>query len=224
MTESIPPAQPVLRLWLVRHGQTLFNVLGMAQGWCDSPLTADGIQGCEALAGELKDMAWAGVYSSPSERAMDTAEIITGAPERIVRDRRWKEYNFGVYEGSKNEDVFTALAALRGTGENPFESARGIFQGDHPALESGETGAEYQNRVREAIADLRTAHAAGGDVIVVSHGMTIGVAATLADPDFDFGHGMGNATFTVLEYAADGAARIIAYGASSPSELRAAAV
>ena len=29
--------------YLTRHGQTVFNVSGIAQGWCDSPLTADGV-------------------------------------------------------------------------------------------------------------------------------------------------------------------------------------
>ncbi len=29
-------------LYLMRHGQTLFNSLGKIQGWCDSPLTEAG--------------------------------------------------------------------------------------------------------------------------------------------------------------------------------------
>ena len=31
-------------LYLMRHGQTLFNVLKKIQGWCDSPLTEEGIR------------------------------------------------------------------------------------------------------------------------------------------------------------------------------------
>ncbi len=32
------------KLYLMRHGQTLFNVLHRKQGWCDSPLTELGIE------------------------------------------------------------------------------------------------------------------------------------------------------------------------------------
>lgn len=31
------------RVYMIRHGQTLFNVLRRKQGWCDSPLTEVGI-------------------------------------------------------------------------------------------------------------------------------------------------------------------------------------
>ncbi len=38
-------------LYLMRHGETLFNVQHKIQGWCDSPLTARGIQQAQ-IAGE----------------------------------------------------------------------------------------------------------------------------------------------------------------------------
>jgi probable phosphoglycerate mutase len=217
---TAPDDTATLRLWLVRHGRTLFNDLGMAQGWCDSPLTAEGVRGVVELSTRLRDIEWAGVYASPSERAMDTAELIVGDRHPIVRDRRWKEYNFGVWEARPNEEVFTALADLTAPGAEPFSTVRGLFTGDYPALEGGETGAQYGARVAAALAELRASHASG-DVLVVTHGMTVGVAATLVDAGFDFGRGMDNATFTVIEYLADGTAHIRAYGARTPEELRA---
>lgn len=39
------------KLYMMRHGQTLFNVLKREQGWCDSPLTNTGIEQARA-AGE----------------------------------------------------------------------------------------------------------------------------------------------------------------------------
>lgn len=35
-------------LYLMRHGETLFNQLGLIQGWCDSPLTTNGKQQAQA--------------------------------------------------------------------------------------------------------------------------------------------------------------------------------
>lgn len=35
-------------LYLMRHGQTLFNAQNKIQGWCDSPLTSKGIEQAKA--------------------------------------------------------------------------------------------------------------------------------------------------------------------------------
>ncbi|WP_347345736.1 histidine phosphatase family protein [Microbacterium sp.] len=206
-----------LRLWMVRHGQTLFNELGLAQGWCDSPLTDEGRRGVTALADELREIEWSGVYASSSERAVDTAEMLLEGRMPVVRDWRWKEFNFGVWEARPNVEMIEALRSLTDSAD-PLVAMRGLLRGDHPALERGESGAQYASRVNAAIADIRARHRSG-DVLVVTHGMTIGVAAALADPDFDFGHGQGNATFSLVEYAADGSASIRAHGASSRSVL-----
>ncbi|MFT4215014.1 MAG: histidine phosphatase family protein [Microbacterium sp.] len=209
----------VLRLWLVRHGRTLFNELSLAQGWCDSPLTAQGRAAVGELAENLRAIDWAAVYSSPSERAMDTAEIIVGDRYPILRDRRWKEYNFGVWEGRPNMEVMTQLAGLAGPGDADIVTRlRGLFRGDYPALEGGETGAEYAARVAAAIQDLRRRHTSG-DVLVVTHGMTLGVAATQVDEQFDFGQGVENATFGLIEYAPDGTGMIRGMGLRSPAEI-----
>ena len=42
------------RLYLMRHGQTLFNTLNRIQGWCDSPLTQEGIQQAIAVSKTLQ--------------------------------------------------------------------------------------------------------------------------------------------------------------------------
>ena len=44
-------------LYLMRHGQTLFNVRRKIQGWCDSPLTENGVKQAKWLRPEGVD-AW----------------------------------------------------------------------------------------------------------------------------------------------------------------------
>lgn len=65
------------RLYLLRHGQTEFNVKKLVQGRCDSPLTDLGRQQARAAAAWLKahSVVPDKVVSSPLGRAMDTASL-----------------------------------------------------------------------------------------------------------------------------------------------------
>lgn len=66
------------RLYLLRHGQTEFNVKKLVQGRCDSPLTDLGRQQAQAAAEWLKahGVVPDKVVSSPLGRAMDTASLV----------------------------------------------------------------------------------------------------------------------------------------------------
>ena len=69
-------------LYLVRHGQTVFNVRRKIQGWCDSPLTELGRAqaGVAAEYFRSRGITFDHAYSSTSERACDTLEILTPMP------------------------------------------------------------------------------------------------------------------------------------------------
>ena len=89
-------------LYLMRHGQTLFNVRRKIQGWCDSPLTELGKQ--QALkAKEILKYFFDHFYSSTSERCCDTIELIIG-DQYYKRLKGLKERNFGIFEG-ESEDL-----------------------------------------------------------------------------------------------------------------------
>lgn len=66
------------RLYLLRHGQTEFNVKKLVQGRCDSPLTGLGRQQARVAAAWLKahNVVPDKVVSSPLDRAMDTAQLV----------------------------------------------------------------------------------------------------------------------------------------------------
>lgn len=93
-------------LYLMRHGQTLFNEKKKIQGWCDSPLTELGIK--QALAAKQyfvdNEIEFDHAYSSTSERACDTLEIVTDHNISYERIKGLKEWNFGVFEG-ENESL-----------------------------------------------------------------------------------------------------------------------
>lgn len=67
-----------VRLYLVRHGKTMFNTIGRAQGWSDTPLTAEGERGIQELGIGLResDLQFERAYSSDSGRTIQTMGII----------------------------------------------------------------------------------------------------------------------------------------------------
>lgn len=91
-------------LYLMRHGQTLFNQRRKIQGWCDSPLTELGIKQARVAGQYFKEhnINFDKVYCSTSERASDTLEMITDMP--YTRLKGLKEWNFGTFEG-ESEDL-----------------------------------------------------------------------------------------------------------------------
>lgn len=87
------------KLYLMRHGQTLFNRQHKIQGWCDSPLTEEGIRQAQKAARILKErgIAFDHAYSSTAERCCDTLEIVTDRP--YTRCKGLKEQFYGELEG-----------------------------------------------------------------------------------------------------------------------------
>ncbi|WP_296875675.1 histidine phosphatase family protein [Thomasclavelia sp.] len=91
-------------LYLMRHGETLFNVRKKIQGWCDSPLTENGIKQAK-VAGEYfkkQGIVFDHAYASTLERASDTLELVCNLP--YTRLKGLKEWNFGLFEG-ESEDL-----------------------------------------------------------------------------------------------------------------------
>ena len=88
-------------LYLMRHGQTLFNLQHKIQGWCDAPLTPLGIKQAQIASHYFKDnqIVFDHAYSSTSERACDTLEIVTDSQMPYTRLKGLKEWNFGAFEG-----------------------------------------------------------------------------------------------------------------------------
>ena len=100
--------------YLMRHGQTLFNLRRKIQGACDSPLTELGIKQAQAVGKYFKDIELDYAYSSTSERSSDTLEYIIGQEKSYTRLKGLKEMNFGTFEG-ESEDLNPKDRELFGT-------------------------------------------------------------------------------------------------------------
>lgn len=95
-------------LYLMRHGQTLFNVRRKIQGWCDSPLTPLGIEQAKAAKKILADIHFDHYYCSTAERSNDTLELIIGPDQPYTRLKGLRERGFGTFE-SESEDLNPAI-------------------------------------------------------------------------------------------------------------------
>ncbi|MEH7417351.1 histidine phosphatase family protein [Neobacillus drentensis] len=136
--------------YLMRHGQTEFNKRRKIQGWCDSPLTELGVKQAETAAKYMKEhnIVFDHAYSSTSERACDTLEIVTDMP--YTRLKGLKEWNFGTFEG-ESEDLNPSL---------PY--------GNFFANYGGEKEKEFQKRVANTCQKIMEEE--NGVVLAVSHG------------------------------------------------------
>lgn len=159
----------MLTLHLVRHGRTVFNTERRLQGWCDSPLTADGLVGVRSTASHLAATRLDAAYTSPSGRTRTTAaEILAHHPGTpLVAVDGLKEMSFGDLEASPEDELFREVDARELFGS--------VLAGTHPGFPGGEPAHEYIERVVAAFETIERAHLGDENVLVVSHGVTLAV-------------------------------------------------
>jgi broad specificity phosphatase PhoE len=85
-------------LYIVRHGQTDWNVERKIQGWTDIPLNDMGRAQAAELKEKLKGIDFTFCFSSDLQRARETALILTDSMD-VQMDVRLRERNFGPWEG-----------------------------------------------------------------------------------------------------------------------------
>jgi len=157
-------------LWLVRHGESTWNTLGLAQGHCDQArLTRLGQRQALAVASQLRDRPVGALFSSDLRRALESAAPLAEVTElAVTRDARLRERCLGVLEGAATAAIGPAANGLRGDE---------VVEPDaHP--EGGESLREFYRRVAgfadELAARCREMEAErAGEIAVVAHGGTL---------------------------------------------------
>ena len=93
-----------LRLFLVRHGETVWSITGQHTGVTDLALTAHGEEEARALAPRLQTILFSRIMTSPLLRARQTCQLAgIGANAQIEPDL--VEWNYGDYEGKSSRDI-----------------------------------------------------------------------------------------------------------------------
>jgi probable phosphoglycerate mutase len=89
-----------MKLFCIRHGETVYNLEGRIQGQADSHLSPLGFKQCEAMADVLAGEPIELIISSPLARAIESAR---GLAEKlkldVATDARLMEINAGIFQG-----------------------------------------------------------------------------------------------------------------------------
>jgi broad specificity phosphatase PhoE len=152
----------LLDLWLVRHGQTDWNLEKRIQGWTDVPLNRLGLLQATRIGQSLRHIQFRAVYSSDLARAQMTAAIIHGfvtAP--LLVDPMLRERQFGKLEGQiRTNDIHTHRSSVSPHAEHPrLMNATG----------DGETDEQIRRRSTEFIQSLAHKYR-DGNLLCVTHG------------------------------------------------------
>lgn len=146
-------------IYLVRHGDTLWNKQKRYQGRSDTALSTHGIRKVHVLAKGLKNIKPDVVYCSELRRARQTAQILIGGKGLTpCPDARLNEINFGQWEGRSAEELF----ALRDPAFSAFSKGRCV----KPS--GGESAQAMRRRVGQFWRDCLKRHVRE-DVMIVSH-------------------------------------------------------
>ena len=159
----------MIRLYLIRHGCSVWNKEGRIQGQADPPLDVTGREQARRLAGRLSGEGLVVVYTSPLQRARETAKIIGRALDvPVVPDERLQEYDVGDISGLTWEQVAEQYPEVM----RRWADDRGGL--DIPLRLANEEGSDpFRSRVVAAFDDILARHA-GDSVGVVAHGGTLG--------------------------------------------------
>ena len=150
----------MLNIYLLRHGQTAYNADGNRYcGRTDIELTDMGLKQAEAVAAQLKNLKFEGVYSSPLIRAKRTAEIASNGAQ-VFTDERLIEINFGEWEGKTREEFVAENPVLWERWDSDPQEAH--------AGGTGESGQQIVDRVSDFYDELLAKHSSG-NILVVGH-------------------------------------------------------
>lgn len=89
-----------MKIYIIRHGETDWNVIKRLQGRSDIALNDKGRELAKKTGEALKNVPFDRIYTSPLKRARETALLIKGDREiPVIEDERLMEISFGAYEG-----------------------------------------------------------------------------------------------------------------------------
>ena len=88
-------------IYIMRHGQTVKNKSNLLQGRADDPLNETGIQQASDAGRWFAEQGihFDRIYSSPLQRAVDSARLAAGSDPEIIIDDQLIEMEYGPYEG-----------------------------------------------------------------------------------------------------------------------------
>ena len=153
-----------MELIFVRHGRTELNDLGCFLSRTDCDMTDEGFKQAGEVKSLLREVSFDGVYVSPLQRTVQTAEVLN---REYRLDSRLLEMNFGVFEGLQYTEI-----------EKRYPDTLKSWNADYQKfrIPGGESLEDLFDRVESFIEDMRKNHER---ILVVTHGGVIRCALSL---------------------------------------------
>ena len=149
-------------IYIVRHGQTEWNLLGKTQGHGNSDLTPKGIEQAELLADSMTKYPIDYIYSSDLGRAYQTAEIIGNKLNiEVEKTEALREMNFGTWEGRIIKDIIEEDPELYKMWRNEPHLAK---------IPQGETLSQIKERTDAFIKEINEKYD-GKHIVLVTHSL-----------------------------------------------------
>ena len=149
-------------IYIVRHGQTEWNLLGKTQGHGNSDLTPKGIEQAELLADSMTKYPIDYIYSSDLGRAYQTAEIIGNKLSiEVEKTEALREMNFGTWEGRIIKDKIEEDPELYKMWRNEPHLAK---------IPQGETLSQIKERTDAFIKEINEKYD-GKHIVLVTHSL-----------------------------------------------------
>ena len=155
-----------LKIYFLRHGETIYSRTGGYCGELDPELTPEGMEMAQAFADTYRSLAWTAIYASPMKRTMATVKPLCDAigMDMQLRDGL-KELRYGKWEDKTTESI-------RQHYEEDY--VRWLTEPAWNPPTEGETAVELASRSSLVIAEIQEKYSTG-NVLVVSHKATIRV-------------------------------------------------
>lgn len=187
------------KLYIARHGETVWNREGRIQGHTDVGLSERGLEQARLLAQRLKPVRFDAAYASDLSRAADTAAaVLEGRDVPLYPTPRLREYHKGAFEGLTEAELRSRYPA-----EYPGYVAKDL---DY-APDGGESTRGVSARMAGVINEIKKRHL-NDNVLVVGHGGSLRAAmmALLGmSMDANWRFVFGNCTLTIVDTYHDNA-------------------
>lgn len=160
-----------MKLFVVRHGQTDWNLHNQLQGWADTPINETGRKQAEELHKKIRSLDFDVCYCSTLKRAAITAQIVVGyqSPEEkplcLIRyDKRLRERGFGKIDSLNDEKTYDFIRNEAwdfdlNTGKFGIEPIRSFY-------------ARVYDFFHNEIAGLKEEFGEDAKILIVTHGGT----------------------------------------------------
>lgn len=153
-----------MEIYIVRHGETVWNKAGKLQGSTDIELSDAGRELARITGEALRDTRIDKIYSSPLKRAYETACLIRGDRDiPVITDDRIKELCFGNLEGQVMSDMK----------EDPNSHFQNFFEAPHKYIpdEKGESLQDLCKRTAKFMEEVVLTQANVCErIVIVGHG------------------------------------------------------